>query len=85
MPVWWGTFIYMKVVSALEMYIYKSRQERAIVGFSDGTNEKVIDNSIGLFFALLSFALLVFFAGQRSYIFDSTDYHILMKIIIQLN
>lgn len=74
MPVWWGTFIYMMVVSALGMYIYKSRQERAIVGFSDGTNEKVINNSIGLFFALLSFALLVFFAGQRSYIFDSTDY-----------
>lgn len=73
MPVWWGIFAYMMIVSIFGMAMYKSRVQNATLGPADDSSE-VNYKSIGLFFALASFALLVYFAGQRSYIFDSTDY-----------
>lgn len=74
MPVWWSTFLYMLVVSGIGTIMYKRKKEQVT---SYGTlSDSFIDDykSIGLFFALASFVLLTFFAGQRSYIFDSTDY-----------
>lgn len=74
MPVWWGVFAYMMIVSIFGMAMYKSRVQNATVGPVDDSSSVVNYKSIGLFFALATFALLVYFAGQRSYIFDTTDY-----------
>lgn len=72
MPVWWGTLIYALFVSAVGMSLYKSKlQINSEVKLS---SEKADYRSIGIVFALLSFALLVFFVGNRDYIFDSFDY-----------
>lgn len=74
MPVWWGIFAYMMIVSIFGMAMYKNKVQNATVGPVDDSSSVVNYKSIGLFFALATFALLVYFAGQRSYIFDSTDY-----------
>ena len=74
MPVWWGIFAYMMIVSIFGMAMYKSRVQNATVGPADDSSTEVNYKSIGLFFALAPFALLMFFVGQRSYIFDTTDY-----------
>jgi transmembrane protein EpsG len=73
MPVWWGTFLYMIVVSFFGTMLYKSKKEKALVS-GKITNDFENYKSIGLVFSLLTFALLAFFVGQRSYIFDSSDY-----------
>jgi transmembrane protein EpsG len=73
MPVWWGVFAYMMIVSAFGMYIYKRKPQPVTLGKSEDTRENEY-KSIGLFFALATFVLLVYFTGNRSYIFDTTDY-----------
>ncbi len=74
MPVWWGTFIYMLIVSGIGMMLYSGKKEQvAAYGTLDNSSETKY-KSIGLFFALASFALLAFFVGQRSYIFDTSEY-----------
>ncbi len=74
MPVWWGIFAYMMIVSIFGMAMYKAKVQNATLGPVDDSSSVVNYKSIGLFFALATFALLVYFAGQRSFIFDSTDY-----------
>ena len=74
MPVWWGIFAYMMIVSIFGMAMYKNKVQNATVGPVDDSSSVVNYKSIGLFFALATFALLVYFVGQRSYIFDSADY-----------
>ncbi len=74
MPVWWGIFAYMMIVSIFGMAMYKNKVQNATVGPVDDSSSVVNYKSIGLFFALATFALLVYFVGQRSYIFDSSDY-----------
>ena len=79
MPVWWGTFAYMMIVSAIGMYMYKSKQESAALVPVEG--EKTAQyRSIGLFFALASFALLVFFVGNRSTIHDTQEYQYMYEL-----
>ena len=73
MPVWWGIFAYMMIISFFGMSMYKSKVQNAALGPVDDSSE-VNYKTIGLFMALATFVLLVYFAGQRSYIFDSTDY-----------
>lgn len=73
MPVWWGIFAYMIIVSAFGMAMYKNKVQNATLGPVDDSSE-VNYKSIGIFFALATFVLLVYFAGQRSYVFDSGDY-----------
>lgn len=75
MPVWWAILAYTMLVSIFGTLIYKSNKK--VLSSPDGNID--VDGyenrrRIGLFFALLSFALLVFFVGQRSYIFDSFQY-----------
>lgn len=74
MPVWWGIFAYMMIVSIFGMAMYKNKVQNATLGPVDDSSSVVNYKSIGLFFALATFVLLVYFAGQRSYIFDTTDY-----------
>lgn len=73
MPVWWGTFAYMMVVSFIGMYMYKSKKQSATLVPVEGEKTENY-KSIGLVMALLSFALLVFFAGNRSIIHDTQEY-----------
>lgn len=76
MPVWWSVIIYMLFVSALGMKMYSNSKKKAVNQIDNEINNT--DNnsgqSISFIFAILSFALLVFFVGQRSYIFDSSEY-----------
>lgn len=74
MPVWWGVFAYMMIVSIFGMAMYKNKVQNATVGPVDDSSSVVNYKSIGLFMALLTFALLAYFAGQRSGIFDTGDY-----------
>lgn len=74
MPAWWGVFAYMLIVSIFGMAMYKNKVQNATVGPVDDSSSVVNYKSIGLFFALATFALLVYFAGQRSGIFDTGDY-----------
>ncbi len=74
MPVWWGILIYMLVFSGVGMMSYNNKLQRAT---TVDTGNKCFNNeyqSIGLFFAFLSFALLVYFVGERSVMFDSAEY-----------
>ena len=73
MPVWWGIFAYMMIVSIFGMAMYKNKVQNATLGPVDDSSE-VNYKTIGLFFALATFALLVYFVGQRNEIFDSADY-----------
>lgn len=75
MPIWWAILAYTTLVSIFGTLIYKSNKKvlsspNHDIDTSDCENQR----RIGLFFALLSFALLVFFVGQRSYIFDTFQY-----------
>lgn len=74
MPVWWGIFAYMMIVSIFGMAMYKNKVHNATVGPVDDSSSVVNYKSIGLFFALATFAVLMYFAGQRSGIFDTGDY-----------
>ena len=76
MPVWWSVFAYMIFVSAFGMIIYKSRAKETVIGYVDTSEEKRIKygKSIGIVFAFLTFALLIFFVGQRSFISDTAIY-----------
>ena len=79
MPVWWGTFAYMMIVSAIGMYMYKSKQATAALVPVEGEKTEQY-KSIGLAMALLSFALLVFFAGNRSGIHDTPEYQYMYEL-----
>lgn len=74
MPVWWGVFAYMIIVSAFGMLIYKSRVKETAIGEVDTSEHFKYEKSIGIVFALLSFVLLVYFVGQRSRISDTAIY-----------
>lgn len=76
MPVWWSVIIYMLFVSALGMKMYSNSKKKAVNQINNEINNTDINSSqsISFIFAILSFALLVFFVGQRSYIFDSSEY-----------
>lgn len=73
MPVWWGIFAYMIIVSVFGMAMYKNKVQNATLGPVDDSSV-VNYKSIGLFFALATFIVLAYFAGQRSGIFDTGDY-----------
>ena len=79
MPVWWGTFAYMMIVSAIGMYMYKSKQANAALVPVEGEKTEQY-KSIGLAMALLSFALLVFFVGNRSGIHDTPEYQYMYEL-----
>lgn len=73
MPVWWSVFAYMIIVSAFGMFIYKNRVlSTGTVEIASTKTER--NKSIGIVFAFLTFALLVFFVGQRSHISDTEIY-----------
>lgn len=73
MPVWWGILAYMIIVSVFGMAMYKNKVQNATLGPVDDSSV-VNYKSIGLFFALATFIVLAYFAGQRSGIFDTGDY-----------
>lgn len=72
MPVWWGNFIYSIFVASMGMLLYKNK--KATQYGSVASSEEIDTKSIGLFFALATFALAAFFVGQRSFIFDTFQY-----------
>lgn len=72
MVVWWSVFAYMMIISGIGMMVYKNKKDTSI-GTIDGTSTDDY-KSIGLLFALLSFLLLAYFVGMRSWIFDTYDY-----------
>lgn len=74
MPVWWSIFAYMIVVSAFGMLIYRNKEETTVLVEGEISKESKYEKSIGAVFAFLSFALLVFFVGQRSQLSDTTIY-----------
>lgn len=74
MPVWWGIFAYMIIVSVFGMAMYKNKVQNATLGPVDDSSSVVNYKSIGLFFALATFVLLAYYSGQRFGIFDSGDY-----------
>lgn len=78
MPVWWGIFAYSIFMAALGSIIFKNKQGSStdIISLSSETQSK----SIGLFFAFLTFALLIYFAGHRSWMFDTTAYQDMYNI-----
>jgi transmembrane protein EpsG len=73
MPVWWGCFAYSMIVSIIGMFMYKSKKQSASLVPVEGKTAENYKN-IGLFFALLTFTLLVFFVGNRSSIHDTQEY-----------
>ena len=79
MPVWWGTIAYSLIVSFIGMYMYKSKKASATLVPVEGEKTENY-KSIGLFFALATFALLVFFVGNRSVIHDTQEYQYMYNI-----
>ena len=79
MPVWWGTFAYAMIVSVIGMYMYKSKQANAALVPVEGEKTEQY-KSIGLVMALLTFALLVFFVGNRSTIHDTQQYQYMYNL-----
>lgn len=74
MPVWWGVFAYMIIVSAFGMLINKYRVKETAIGEVDTSEHFKYEKSIGIVFAFLTFVLLVYFVGQRSHISDTEIY-----------
>ena len=74
MPVWWSVFAYMIIVSAFGMLIYRNKAKVTTLGEFDTSEEVKFGKSIGIVFAFLTFALLVYFVGQRSKISDTAIY-----------
>lgn len=72
MVVWWSVFAYMIIISGIGMMIYKGSRDTSVGLIDESPSEQY--KSIGLFMALMTFVLLVFFSGQRSWIFDTTEY-----------
>lgn len=72
MVVWWSVFAYMIIISGIGMKIYKNKKQTDLGPVDDSSAKNY--KSIGLFFALLSFVLLAYFTGQRSWIFDTFEY-----------
>lgn len=72
MVVWWSVFAYMIIVSGIGMMLYNNGKQTNIGSVDDFSAKSY--KSIGLFFALLSFALLVYFSGKRTWIFDTSEY-----------
>lgn len=79
MPVWWGCFAYSMFVSIIGMFMYKSKKQNASLVPIEGEKTENY-RSIGLFFAFASFALLVFFVGNRSSMHDTLEYQYMYDI-----
>ena len=73
MPVWWGTFAYMIIMSSIGMMMYKNKVLDAQVA-TEETGGKFNYKSIGLVFGILVFVPLIIFSGYREGIFDTQDY-----------
>lgn len=69
MLVYWSIFLYTTVVSFFCVTVNKKRNYNAIV-----KDENTAVRSVGLFGAMFSFALLVFFASVKTTIADTTAY-----------
>lgn len=74
MPVWWGVFAYMIIVSAFGMLIYRSNAKETTIGEVESSEQLSNRKSIGIVFAFLTFVLLIYFVGQRSHISDTEIY-----------
>lgn len=73
MPVWWTILAYTVAMSFFGTLIYNSSKKTSPEAGIDSLHAEN-QRKISLFFAFVSFALLVFFVGQRSYIFDTYQY-----------
>lgn len=73
MPVWWGTFAYMIIMSTIGMVMYKNKVLDAQVGI-ETLDSSFNFKSIGLVFSILTFIPLIIFSGYREGIFDTQDY-----------
>lgn len=69
MTVYWWIFAYTSIVSLLGTFVHKTKMSNPL-----RHNHRSDDKSIGLFFAILTFALLIFFVGARSE-FNDTYYY----------
>lgn len=72
MIVWLSAILFSLLISVIGMKIYNSKKEVATIDAKSFNCEDF--RTISFFFALLSFALLIFFVGQRSWIFDTSTY-----------
>lgn len=74
MPAWWYMFAYTIFMAIIGTLFYKNRQYITEESTLSNNNKNYRDSSISLFFALLTFALIVFYAGERSWVYDTYDY-----------
>lgn len=72
MLVWWSVIAFALIISTVGMSMYKSNTQTNVSTVNSSNIEEY--KSIGLFFAIFSFALLILFVGQRSWIFDTATY-----------
>lgn len=72
MIVWLSAITFSLIVSAIGMKAYSNKKQVLTI------NTEVINNqdyrTISFFYALISFSVLIFFVGQRSWIFDTSAY-----------
>lgn len=76
--IYWAIFSFMCVVAYIGMTRFRSKRKKIIAYYSEqdiAPPASVLDErSIGLFWAIVSFSLLVFFAGMRSGYGDTPAY-----------
>lgn len=78
MTVWLSVIAFSLIVSSIGMASYSKKSSTISINNTDNENLR----TISFFFALLSFALLIFFVGQRSWIFDTTTYTFLFESML---
>lgn len=72
MIVWLSVIAFSLIVSSIGMTSYVSKTNISVISENNTNVENF--RTVNFFFALLSFALLIFFVGQRSWIFDTANY-----------
>lgn len=76
--IYWGIFSFMCVIAYIGMTRFRSKRKKIIAYYSEQDivpPASVLDErSIGLFWAIVSFSLLVFFVGMRSGYGDTPAY-----------
>lgn len=80
MTVYWSIFLYTTVVSLFGTYVKRNNDEKLL-----NEDNNADSKSIGLFFAILTFALLIFFVGCRSEFNDTYYYRDIYKNFVTGN
>ena len=80
MTVYWLAFAYTSIVSLFGTFVYNQKKRKSLYDISLGDNK-----SIGLFFAILTFAFLIIVIGCRSEFNDTYYYRDVFKNYITGN